>query len=80
MKPDLTQKIKNQARSLGFDLVGIAPAQPLQKDFEYFKNEIYKFINESVKESTILKSGSRFPYGVAKPYFDTQIEFSPNPK
>ena len=31
-----------------------------QKDFEYFKNEIYKFINESVKESTILISREQY--------------------
>src|SRR3989338_10525921 len=37
MKPDLTQKIKNQARLLGFDLIGIAPAKPLKNDFNYFK-------------------------------------------
>ena len=66
MKPDLTQKIKNQARSLGFDLVGIAPAQPLQKDFEYFKwwlnqgfgadmQYLYKNIHKREKPTEILQ-------------------------
>ena len=36
-KQDLTQKIKTHARKLGFNLVGITPAQISKKDIEYFK-------------------------------------------
>ncbi|MBI2608613.1 MAG: tRNA epoxyqueuosine(34) reductase QueG [Deltaproteobacteria bacterium] len=33
----ITQKIKTKALSLGFDVVGITSARPLEKDFHFFK-------------------------------------------
>ena len=36
-KQELTQKIKREAKNLGFELVGITPAKTLKEEFTFFQ-------------------------------------------